>query len=449
MIPVVRFAPSPTGRLHVGNISIALANWLFARSGGGRFILRLDDTDQERSTAEFAQAIKDDLTWLGLSFDEVYRQSDRHQLYNSAIEALKKSGRLYPCFETLEELSFKRKRQLAQGQPPIYDRGALRLTVDEQRRYETEGRRPHWRLKLEAGKVGWVDLVHGEIEFEGEKLSDPVLLREDGFPIYTLSSVVDDIDLKITHVIRGDDHISNTAVQIQLMQALGADPKDFAFGHMPLLKDASGEGLSKRLGSLSIGQLRDEGLEPMAINSLLATLGTSHSVRPFLTMQELTANFDIREVNSGSSPKFAIEELHKLNSKLFHEMPFTMAAPHLMQRNLSHIDASFWDIMRGNISGFEDLRAWWRVCHEEIMPVVEDPAFLAQALLCLPSKPWDTDTWQLWTTALKTATGRKGKELFMPLRLALTGLPHGPEMQTLLPLMGYEKVSERLKGRQA
>ncbi|MBL0942267.1 MAG: glutamate--tRNA ligase, partial [Alphaproteobacteria bacterium] len=389
------------------------------------------------------------LSWLGLSFDEVYRQSDRHQLYNSAIEALKTSGRLYPCFETPEELSFKRKRQLSRGQPPIYDRAALRLTADEQCLYEKEGRKAHWRLKLEPGKVSWVDLVHGEIEFEGEKLSDPVLLREDGFPIYTLSSVVDDIDLKITHVIRGDDHISNTAVQIQLMQALGANPKEFCFGHMPLLKDASGEGLSKRLGSLSISQLRNEGIQPMAINSLLATLGTSHSVRPFLTMQELTAHFDIREVNPGSSPKFAIEELHKLNSKLFHEMPFTMAVPHLKQHNLTHIDAAFWEVIRGNISGFEDLRLWWKVCYEEIVPVVEDPTFLSQALVCLPNKPWNNETWQQWTTALKAATGRKGKELFMPLRLALTGLPHGPEMQILLPMIGFERVSERLKGRQA
>lgn len=448
-MPIVRFAPSPTGRLHVGNISIALANWLFVRSLGGRFILRLDDTDQERSAAEFAQAIKDDLTWLGLSFDEVHRQSDRHQLYLSAAQALQKSGRLYPCYETQDELAFKRKQQLARGRPPIYDRAALRLTSEERSRYEKEARTPHWRLKLASGKVGWVDLVHGPIEFESENLSDPVLLRADGLPIYTLSSVVDDIDLRVSHVIRGDDHISNTAVQLQLIQALGSDPKDFAFGHMPLLINASGEGFSKRTGSLSISQLRDEGVEPMAINSLLATLGTSHPVRPYLNMQNLIAYFDIGEVNPGSSPKFAVEDLYKLNRKLYHEMPFFMVAPRLEKLNLSHIDGPFWTIIRGNISRLEDLGAWWNACYGEIDPVIEDPEFLAQALSLLPATPWNGETWQQWTTAIKTETGRKGKDLFMPLRLALTGLAHGPEMQMLLPLIGYEKSSGRLKGKRS
>jgi glutamyl-tRNA synthetase len=447
MSPAVRFAPSPTGRLHVGNVRLALVNWLFARAGGGSFMLRMDDTDLERSTEAFAQGIERDLAWLGLDWDRFARESDRMDRYAAAVEALKAAGRLYPAFETAEELDLKRKAQLERGRPPVYDRAALRLGEDERRRLEAEGRRPHWRLMLEPRPVAWTDLVRGEQRFQGGDLSDPVLVREDGRPLYTLTSVVDDLDFAITHVIRGEDHVANTAVQIQIFEALGGRVPDFA--HLPLLTDAQGGGLSKRLGSLSVESLREEdGIEPLALASLLAKLGTSDPIEPRASLDDLVREFDIAKV-SRATPRFDPEELHRLNARLIHGLPFEAVADRLAALGHDGVDAAFWDAVRPNLSRLSDLGEWWSVAREPLDPVIPDPAFAAAAAALLPPEPWDEGTWPAWVDAVKRATGRKGKDLFMPLRLALTGREHGPELRVLLPLLGRARAAERLAGRRA
>ncbi|GEO35960.1 glutamate--tRNA ligase 1 [Skermanella aerolata] len=445
MSVAVRFAPSPTGMLHVGNIRLALINWLFARSHGGSFLLRLDDTDLERSTAEFAAGIERDLGWLGLDWDRFARQSDRLDRYHLAMEALKRSGRLYPCYETAEELSLKRKSLLGRSLPPIYDRSALKLTDEDRARLEGEGRRPHWRFLLRHDPVEWDDLVRGPQHFHGRDLSDPVLIREDGRILYTLSSIVDDIELGITHVIRGEDHVANTAVQIQLWQALDGPVPTFA--HLPLLSDATGAALSKRLGSIGISHLRDEeGVEPMAINSLLAKLGTSDAIEARLTLAELVAEFDMAKVSRGA-PKFDPEELKRLNARVLHATPFQSIATRLEAKGYAGVDEVFWNAVRANLSRLDDIAEWWHVAREPIQPVIEDAEFAAAAASLLPAEPWDDTTWSAWTGAVKTATGRKGKALFMPLRQALTGLDHGPELKNLLPLIGRERAGARLAGQ--
>lgn len=447
MSTAVRFAPSPTGRIHVGNVRLALVNWLFARKTGGSFMFRLDDTDEERSTQEFADAIAADLTWLGLTWDRFARESDRYPRYDEAAATLKAAGRLYPCYETPEELNLKRASLVSQGRPPIYDRTALRLTDEERARLEGEGRKPHWRFKLNPTLVEWIDLVRGPVRFEGTALSDPVLIREDGRPLYTLTSVVDDADFAITHIIRGEDHVANTAVQIQIFEALNATVP--AFAHLPLLTDAGGQGLSKRLGSLSVGSLRDEdGIEPMAVNSLLAKLGTSDPIEARLTLDELVADFDLSKIARGT-PKFDPEELGRLNARILHLTPFEAVASRLETLGLTGIDAAFWEAVRPNLARLSDAREWWAVTHAPVTPVVEDAAFLAQAAALLPDEPWDIDTWGAWTAAVKGTTGRKGKELFLPLRRALTGRDHGPELKNLLPLIGRARSLRRLAGETA
>jgi glutamyl-tRNA synthetase len=431
--------------LHVGNIRLALINWLFARSQGGSFLLRLDDTDVERSTAEFAAGIERDLGWLGLDWDRFARQSDRLDRYHLAMDVLKRSGRLYPCYETAEELSLKRKSLLGRSLPPIYDRSALKLTDADRARLEAEGRKPHWRFLLQHDPVEWEDLVRGPQHFHGRDLSDPVLIREDGRILYTLSSIVDDIELGITHVIRGEDHVANTAVQIQLWQALDGPVPTFA--HLPLLSDATGAALSKRLGSIGISHLRDEeGVEPMAINSLLAKLGTSDAIEARLTLAELVAEFDMAKVSRGA-PKFDPEELMRLNARVLHATPFDAISPRLTAKGYAGVDEVFWNTVRANLSRLDDIAEWWHVAREPIQPVIEDVEFAAAAASLLPPEPWDDTTWGTWTSAVKTATGRKGKALFMPLRQALTGLDHGPELKNLLPLIGRERASARLAGQ--
>ena len=442
MSVVLRFAPSPTGRLHVGNIKIALLNWLFARKHNGRFILRMDDTDLERSTKEFEQGIIEDMTWLGLNFDALEHQSARLHHYEAAIETLKKAGRLYACYETAAELDIKRKRQLARGMPPIYDRAALNLTPEEIAKLD---RKPHWRFLLQPKKITWQDMIHGQIEIDGDKQSDPVLLREDGSPVYTLSSVVDDVEMGITHIIRGEDHIANTAAQIQLIEALGADPAKLMFGHMPHVMNETGGGLSKRYGDYSILNDRERGIEPMAIISMLARLGTSDPIVPFATMEEVIAQFNIKQIGR-NAPKFSAQELTRLNSKLLHDMPYAMVKDRLAAEG---VDARLWDIVKKNISLFSEALEYKEICYGEWQPVIEDPEYMATALELLPAEPWDGNTWQLWTTSLKEATSRKGKELFMPLRKALTGMEHGPEMAALLPIIGREKSVKRLQGLRA
>ncbi|MGM0562022.1 MAG: glutamate--tRNA ligase [Pseudomonadota bacterium] len=442
----VRFAPSPTGALHVGNARVALLNWLWARQQGGTFLLRLDDTDQDRSTQSFADDIEADLKWLELDWDEFARQSDRLDRYSQAIERLKTSGRLYACYETPEELELKRKLQLKSGRPPIYDREGLALSVAQQKAYEDEGRRPHWRFFLDHAPIEWEDAVRGSQHFEGGKLSDPVLLREDGRPLYTLSSVVDDLELGITHVLRGEDHVANTAVQIQLFQALGGVVPIFA--HLPLLTGAQGQGLSKRLGSLSLAQLRQDGLEAMALNAYLARLGTPDPVESGQTPSDLIPGFDISRYGR-ATPRFDPDELQTLNSRILHEMPFSRIAEWVKQQTGPDFTEDLWLAIRGNLETRKDALTWYRICQNEISPVVEDAAFLETARELLPPVPWDLSTWSIWTQAVKEKTGRKGKALFMPLRLALTGLSSGPELKNLLPLIGYERVAKRLEGQTA
>ena len=438
----VRFAPSPTGLLHVGNIRLALVNWLYARKSGGSFLLRLDDTDDERSTPEFAAAIEADLTWLGLVWNDRLRQSDRLARYREAAESLKAAGRLYPCYETAEELGLKRKSLLARGLPPLYDRAALKLSDADRARLEAEGRRPHWRFRLESTPVAWEDLVRGPARFDGATLSDPVLVREDGRPLYTLSSVVDDIDTAISHVIRGEDHVANTAVQIQLIEALGGAVP--AFAHLPLLTDAAGQGLSKRLGSLSIASLREEeGLEPMALLSLLARLGTADAIEPFHGLDDLVAGFDMGRV-SRATPKFDLEELRRLNARLLHGLCHAEAAPRLAALGFEGVDERFWLAVRPNLERLADVGDWWRVTHAPVTPAAPDPAFTAAAAALLPPEPWDEATWGVWIERVKAGTGAKGKALFLPLRLALTGREHGPELKNLLPLIGRERALARL-----
>ncbi len=439
----VRFAPSPTGYLHVGNARVALVNWLFARHMQGKFILRIDDTDRARSKAEYDEAIREDLTWLGLAWDDLQRQSDRDARYHAAMATLKAAGRLYPAYETPEELDTARKLRLARKLPPVYGRAALALTDADRAKLETEGRKPHWRFKLEDAKVAWTDLAHGPAGFETKHLSDPVLVREDGALLYTLTSVVDDIDMGVTHVIRGDDHMTNTAVQIQLFEALGGKVPTFA--HLPLMTGAKGEGLSKREGALSLRDMRAEGIEPMAVNSLLAALGTSDAVAMHANLDELVAAFDWAKFGR-ASPKFDKADLDRLNAQFIHAMPFAEAKAHVN----AAMDEAFWLAVRGNLTKPSDAAEWWSVCREPLAPVVqaEDGDFLKAAADSLP-ETIDTETWPVWTKALAAATSRKGKALFQPLRLALTGREHGPEMKNLLPLIGPARAKARLLGKTA
>ncbi len=448
----VRFAPSPTGRLHVGNARAALANWLFARQRSGRFVLRLDDTDRERSTEAFARGIEEDLVWLGLDWQEHLRQSDRMHRYADAVERLKAAGCLYPCYETEQELQLARAGQRSQGKPPRYDRAGLKLTAAERARLEAEGRRPHWRFLLPDEEASWTDLVQGEKRIPGGELSDPVLLRSDGQPLYTLTSVVDDIDLEISHVIRGADHVTNTGVQIALIRALGAEPPVFA--HLPLLVDAEGQGLSKRLGSLSLESLRAEGIEPMAISVYLARIGTGDPVEPVDSLERLAESFDLARY-SRAPARFDPEELKRLSIATVHRLSFEQVAPRLAALGIADAGPEFWSTIRDNIEALSgpasaDLLHWHRVCTGTLPGQgPADPQFAQRAAALLPPEPWDEHTWSLWAEALKRETGRKGRDLFQPLRMALTQRSNGPELKNLLPLIGRARATARLRGEAA
>jgi len=437
----VRFAPSPTGRLHVGNIRAAVVNWLFARGEGGAFVLRIDDTDLERSTKEYEAGIEADLTWLGLTWDEKHNQSARFETYHRAVDKLKAQGRLYPAYETQEELDRRRKVQLSRGQPPIYDRAALKLTDEERAALEAEGRKPHWRFRLDGKRIAWNDLIRGECEVDTASMSDPVLIREDGAYLYTLPSVVDDIDMGITHVIRGEDHVTNTGVQIEVFEALGAAAP--AFAHFSLLVGADGEALSKRLGSLSISELREQGYEPLAITSHIAKLGTSEALEAAPSLAALADGFDFTKM--GRSPaRYDPADLARLNAAILHGMPYEIARPRLEALD-ADLGEAFWTAVRANLAFFGDVSEWAQVVRGPITPIVEDRAFLNAARELLP----EGLNWSAWVEAVKAATGAKGRALFMPLRQALTGKDHGPDMGSLLGLIGREKALKRLAGETA
>jgi glutamyl-tRNA synthetase len=441
----VRFAPSPTGYLHVGNARTAIITWLFARNAGGHFLLRIDDTDTERSKAEYETAIEDALIWLGMDWDEKTNQKDRLKRYDEIIDKLKSAGRIYPCYETPEELSLKRKTLLGRGLPPIYDRAALELSDEEIKAHEADGRKPHWRFKINHDPIEWTDLVRGDVKFHGKDMSDPVVIREDGSPLYHLCSVIDDMDYDITHVVRGEDHVSNTAAHIQMFEAMGAKAPSFA--HLPLLSGSEGEKLAKRMGSLSVHDLREEEkLEPMAVVSLMARLGTSEPIEAYPQIDPIIKSFSFEKF-SRATPKFDINELLRLNSKILHNTEFDDVNIRLANMGLVDIDESFWLAVRANLKRLEDIKEWWQVAKGPVQSIIDDEEFILKAAERLPSEPWNENTWKEWTDAVKDQTQRKGKELFMPLRLALTGKAHGPELSDLLPLIGEEKAKNRLNAK--
>jgi glutamyl-tRNA synthetase len=441
----VRFAPSPTGRLHIGNIRPAVFNWLFARREGGSFLLRFDDTDLERSKEEYVEGIREDMNWLGLTWDAEFRQSERLPFYAETAEKLKKAGRLYPCYETADELERRRKRQMARGKPPVYDRAARKLTADEKAQFEAEGRKPHWRFLLDHRRTHWDDLIRGSQEIDAASISDPVLIRGDGTPLYTFTSVADDADVGITHIIRGEDHVTNTAVQTQLFEALGAPVP--AFAHHNLLTGAQGEALSKRLGSLSIASLREEGFEALAVMTHASLIGTSEALHPQESLAALAKLFDFSKI-SRAPARFDPGELRGLNAKYLHGTPYAAVEKRLRERKIGGGEA-FWLAVRANLEVFADVDLWWGIVHGKAAPVIEDAGFTGQALALLPEEPWDAATWSNWTGAVKQATGAKGRALFHPLRLALTGQERGPELKDLLPLIGRKKAALRLAGKTA
>ncbi len=441
MTVITRFAPSPTGSLHVGNVRTALHNWLFARAMGGTCLLRIDDTDRERSEERFVEGIRADLAWLGLAMDGEVRQSERFALYEARFAALREASRVYPCFETAQELDLKRKILLGRGLPPVYDRAALALTAEEIAAKEAAGEAPHWRFRLDhETPIEWSDLVRGDQHFEPRLLSDPVIRRADGSWLYMLPSVIDDIAMGVTHVLRGEDHVSNTAAQVQMVQALGANLPRFA--HMALLVGAEGK-LSKRLGSLGMATLREAGIEPIALAALLARLGTSDPVEPVTDMAPLIDRFDFAHF-SRAPARFAEEELAALNQKIVHMLPYEAVADRLP----GAITAQAWPVVRPNLATLAGAADWVAVLTGEIDPPAldeDDRAFAQQAAALVEAGNWGDDPWHALTGALKAATGRKGRALFLPLRQALTGQDHGPDMAALLPLIGPARALDRLR----
>ncbi|GHT92517.1 glutamate--tRNA ligase [Alphaproteobacteria bacterium] len=469
----VRFAPSPTGYLHAGNIRIAVLNYLFAKKNNGVFVLRIDDTDVERSTLESEKLILEDLTWLGITWDEFYRQSERINRYIPTMEHLKNIGRVYPCYETKEELALKKKAQAMSGIPPVYDRASLHLSDDQKKQLESNGVKPYWRFKLDDTKsVEWNDLVHGKISIPLNSVSDPILIKPDGSFVYTFASVVDDIDMGITHIIRGDDHVTNTATQIDIFTAIcGGSPE---FGHIPLMSSPDGQEVSKRVGSsFSICNMRKDGILPEAIFNFLATLGTSNNLDPNDTIDTLIEKFSFEKMSPASS-KFYLDDLKQLSRKVLSEKSFEDVKEDLRQlklENISNVSEEFWDTIRGNINTIQDAVFWYDIFYQHdggcttcvthadsdptlqshlahvsegsdsISASVADTVTLAQMLDCL-TDPFDFDD---WIANLKKVSGKKGKDLFHPIRIVLTGVEHGPELRKITNLMGYDRIKRRIE----
>ena len=437
---VTRFAPSPTGYLHVGNLRTALFNFLIARKAGGQFILRLDDTDPERSKPEYADAIKQDLEWLGLEWDRVETQSSRLDRYADAADKLREINRFYEAWETPVELDLKRKKQLNMGKPPVYDRAALDLSTAEQDALRADRGNGVWRFKLDHARINWTDGILGDISIDAASVSDPVLIRGDGQVLYTIASVVDDTDMGITNVVRGSDHVTNTATQIQIIEALGGTVP--AFAHHSLLTGPQGEALSKRLGTLALRDLRDNGVEPLALLSHMARIGSSDPIELRASMDELIDGFDLNKF--GSAPtKFDVDDLYPLTAKHLHQQPVAAVKTELDALGVASADQeAFWTVARENITTRHDIKGWVDLCTNGADPVIddEDKDFVAQALTMLPDMPFTDTSWSDWTAAVKDATGRKGRGLFMPLRKALTGMQHGPDMGQLMPLLKVVKA---------
>ncbi len=432
---VTRFAPSPTGFIHVGNLRTALMNHLIAKKAGGTFILRIDDTDPERSKQEYVDAIQEDLEWLGLTWDKIEYQSSRLDRYAAAADELRANGRFYEAFETPTELDLKRKKQLNMHLPPVYDRAALNLSDEEKDKLRAERGQGVWRFKLDHERIEWTDGILGDLSIDAASVSDPVLIRQDGQVLYTIASVVDDTDMGVTHVVRGSDHVTNTATQIQIMAALGHSAPSFA--HHSLLTGPQGEALSKRLGTLALRDLREAGVQPMALLSQMARLGSSQPVELCESIDELAAGFDLDHF--GSAPtKFDVEDLYPLTARYLHGLPLAAVADQVAELGVpADLAEGFWNVARANITTLKDLPGWWELFRDGATPLVddEDRDFVAQAFDMLPDPPYSAETWSEWTKAVKEATGRKGKGLFMPLRKAVTGLQRGPEMADVMTLL--------------
>ncbi len=445
--PVVRFAPSPTGLIHIGNARTALLNALYARKLGGTFILRLDDTDRARSEERFADAIKQDLDWLGIPPDQIETQSSRMSRYEDALAKLRAVGRVYACYETEDELERKRKRQLGRGLPPVYDRASLAMSGEDRAKFESEGRKPYWRFKLDHRVIKWDDLVRGEIAIDTASLSDPVVRRADGTWLYSLASVVDDIDMKVTHIIRGEDHITNTAAQLDMFAALGGDARTFA--HHNLLTLPGGEGLSKRFGSLSIQSLREAGQEALAIAAAAVLTGTSLAVEPVETLGALAEKIDFKKISHGPA-RFDPADLDALTAKTLHAASFASVEDRLKVLDVGGGE-KFWLAVRGNLARLSEAKEWWEVVSAPMASKIADSDrdFCKLAETLLPAEPWSEKIWDEWLAAIKPVANRKGRELFHPLRIALTARENGPELRALLPLIGRARASARLRGEKA
>jgi glutamyl-tRNA synthetase len=437
MAPTLRFAPSPTGLLHHGNARTGVVNWLFARQQAGRLILRLDDTDRERSRPEHEAAIREDLAWLGMSWDAEYRQSERAGVHEAVFDRLRAAGRVYACYETQEELEAKRRAQLARGEPPRYDRAALAAGA------VPPARPPHWRFQLPDEVARFTDLIRGRVEVRLDSLSDPVVRREDGSATYLFASIVDDLDLGISHVIRGEDHLTNTGLQLAIAAALGGPAP--AFAHLPLVQDAAGGKLSKRVGSMSLRELREDGIEPLAIVAVLATLGTGRGPGTPPDLDALSRELDLAAF-AASQPRLDPEALRRVSAAVLHAMPFEEAASHL---RIPGLDERFWTAVRPNLTRLSEALDWWRICREPLAPVIEDASFSAQAAELLLESLDEPDAAARWLKRLGEASGRRGRALYHPLRLALTAREHGPELKHLLPLIGRDRAERRLRGQTA
>ena len=437
----LRFAPSPSGYLHVGNARTAVMNWILSKQSEESFLLRLDDTDEEKSKEKYAQSIREDLDWLGLSWNNSITQSSRLNYYNDVFEKLKKNKQIYPCYETDEELNLKRALKRNSGLPPVYDRSALNLTSKDIRQLESEGRKPYWRFKLPEDSFSWEDEIHGKIKFDVSSYSDPVLMRADGRPLYSLTSVADDIDMNISFIVRGNDHLSNSGAQVAIFKSLGADIPKFA--HLGLLVGSRGDPLSKRTGSLSLKSLRENGIEAQALLNYLIFVGTSSAINLNKNEKEIVERFDLANLSKNNA-HFDESILNSLTSQYLHILSFEEVKDRFNNIGISTVKEEFWDVIRKNISIFEDVLFWWKVVNDNIQTIINDKEFIGQAMNCMPVGEFTNNTWKEWTNNLSAMTGKKGKSLFMPLRLAITGCDYGPAMGDLLPLIGRQKVCDRL-----
>lgn len=440
----LRFAPSPTGNLHIGNARTLILNYIYSKAIDGKLILRIDDTDAERSEERYYQSILNDIDWLEIDIFDIKRQSEKKEKYQDIANKLIEQGKLYPCFETDEELNRARKLSLSRGQPPIYDRSALNLTEEQKNTYKANGINPYWRFKLDREVVEWNDLIRGRQTIDCGSFSDPVLIRADGTFLYTLPSVVDDIDLEITHILRGEDHVSNTATQIQLFKTLNASIPNF--GHHSLMVQKDGSRMSKRSGSLSLEEVRESGIEPITLINYCARIGTSDAVEAFQTTDELVKNYDLSKI-SRSPARFSVEELEVLNKKIIQNIPFERASDRLEQDGISGESAEkFWNVIRTNINNIHEAKKWWDIVGDnpiDTNKIVNKDVIIAAKEL-LPEDPWNENTWSEWTGKIAAKTGLKGKELYLPIRIALTGETSGPELATFILFLGKEKVQKRL-----